>query len=48
MIPLSNGTQEIEQILQSCGINILVRYTSECVPVLHAFDEELKVFVFFQ
>ena len=43
VLPLSNGTQEIEQILQSCGITSLVRYTLECVPTLHALDEELKI-----
>ena len=37
VLPLSDGTQEIEQILQSCGI-------TKCVPALHALDEESKFF----
>ena len=48
MLPSPNGTQEIEQILQLGGITILIRYTLEHVPALHAFDEELEVFVLFQ
>ena len=39
---LSDGTQEIEQILQSCGITSLVRYTLECVPALHPLNEETR------
>ena len=47
VLPSSDGTQEIEQILQSCGITVLVRYTLECVPALHALDEEPKIFKLF-
>ena len=45
MLSSSDGTQEVEQILQLCGITIHVRYTLEHVIALHAFDEELRVLV---
>ena len=45
MFSLSNGTQEVEQMLQLCGITICVRYTLKHVPTLHALNEELKVLV---
>ena len=42
MLPSYDGTQEIDQILQGCGITGLVRYTLEHVLALYALDEESK------
>ena len=47
VLPSSDGTQEIGQILQSCGINSLIRYTLEHVPALHPLNEEMEIFKLF-
>ena len=41
----SHSSGGVEQVLQSCGITICVRYTLELVPALDACDEESKALI---